>query len=209
MKKQLDGGPNARRQVKFWPTVDEVSSRRFLCGQRQREAGELPSGQEGPVVRRHACRASAARSAGSIDRLLVLLIGITFAAIAVADTPREIYAEAFHRYVSAIWGKRVQAQLTAKGMPAADQRKIVAEFNQGMTRCHMESMSIHDHKVRQAAYDAASDGGSYIDAKHAFERTLLQAMEQDDQSVLSKFEAVELHGMACIREEFAKAGLSA
>jgi hypothetical protein len=115
-------------------------------------------------------------------------------------SPREMYEQAFSAHSVAALTPRVVSMLEQQGLAPDEAAERAAIFVEEANACHMQAMDLHAPQISNAAYDAVASGGSYADAKMAFELALADALNNGDVEVAEAFEAATIEGQACIQE---------
>lgn len=135
-------------------------------------------------------------------KAIIVGIALTLSTgIAIAQqSSRDKYVESFAEYSGSALGPRLMTALQQKGLTEQEARAKVDRFLAASVECHMLAMDMHAPEISAAAYDAVSAGGSYPDAKMAFELALGEAIQSGNTESIEKFKRATESAQACIQE---------
>ena len=102
-----------------------------------------------------------------------LILGILGPAVWCAEASGDVaYREAFRKSILTTLTQVLSVSPDfAKDTPQ-EREEATTEMAKGLTECHMQAMAAYSPAMQKVAYSAIAAGGSYADAKEAFDRAL-------------------------------------
>lgn len=132
-------------------------------------------------------------------KLITILVLLTAPAVAEEST-RQTYRTLFAEYSAVQLRERLVPMLVEQGMTEEIATEKVAQFAEASIDCHMLAMDMYPAGISEAAYDVVTTGGSYLDAKAAFDGALGAALASGDEETRSKFDEAIAAAQACLME---------
>jgi hypothetical protein len=135
----------------------------------------------------------------------LLLVAFAFATASAADDGVEAkYRQAFYDNATATLA-RMAASNPAGAVHGADEQKTA----QILTDCHMRVLGVYSPDLRDAAFAVIHDGGSYEQAKAAFNGAVAieaAAGGEREAAVKRMFEKATAVGQECLKQLPANGG---
>lgn len=102
---------------------------------------------------------------------IFFLAGI-YSSFVLSDDPSIKYSELFNNQVYKQLVKALSVSPDFKDVPSDEIQAVAREQADYYTKCHMMAMEAYSSELKSVAYQAANSGGSYAEAKMAFDSAL-------------------------------------
>jgi hypothetical protein len=104
--------------------------------------------------------------------IALLWLSVSSICAAQATLAEDKYRTAFKAHAAESFGAVLSSSPDAKDLSVSEKEAFVSEASEGATECHMLGMREYSAELRAVAYGTVAKGGSYLEAKHAFELAL-------------------------------------
>lgn len=136
-----------------------------------------------------------------IDLFVALVMLASWSAVTAGPKSRLSYQESFHEQVRTAFEQLLAAGDESKGRSAKEVAEQAQTIARAMTDCHMVALAAYSVPLQETAFATIERGGSYADAKMAFETALVvesAAGGARAQAVRSMIESSVELGKSCV-----------